>query len=454
MKLVIPVSRSDAHRLPMWVEAVKKFGGLESHSILFIPTFSVVAKAYEAAGKLADVCKDIRVSALDMDNEAGWPKASNWHWWSATQIMETLQAPWFWMELDCLPVRPNWATEIAGAYTTNGSPFMGCVVKTPWKNDKGQEVESLEGPDDKMMCGCGVYPSSLHARLKQIGQSGIMLSFTQGESSAELPWDLFLRHVMRNLGIGHTDLIGDYWNTQNYRIESGRLVCDPKPTDGDGKPVSVHRAGVVNPAAVVIHGCKDDSLFRLIKSGLDTRAITPIAPVVTPTTQLHQLTDTAEVAALRAQLDAQNQRFASLEALLTKVLSSDPKAPAVYAPTHKHEWPKVPQELPGDIGPTGEIGEEGGCMGGCPNGEPGVEGPPGYVALPEPDDAVQAILDCIRAQPASIRLSRVSELTGVPMNKIRALCAQEDSPFGVSEKASWMFLNKKKRKPAAVPITP
>jgi len=164
MKIVVPVSRVDAHRLDNWIEAVKKFGGLETHSILLVPTLSVSGKAYEAAGKLTEVCKDTRVKPLEMDSTLGWPMASNWQWWSTTVIMEELATPWFWMELDCLPVRGGWATEISSAYTSTGSPFLGCVVNTPWKDDKGNMVPSLEGENDKMMCGCGVYPSNLYAR--------------------------------------------------------------------------------------------------------------------------------------------------------------------------------------------------------------------------------------------------------------------------------------------------
>lgn len=315
MKIVVPVSSSDAHRLDNWVACVKKFAGLETHSIHFIPTFSVTAKAYEAAGKLGEACKDVRVTPLEMDSSLGWPKASNWQWFKTTEIMEELSTPWFWMELDCLPARSGWHTEIGSDYASCGTPFRGCVVKTPWKNDKGEEVESLDGPDDKMMCGCGIYPSNLHARFKQIQQPGIMLDFTKGADSADVPWDLHLRGVIRLLGMGHSDLFGDYWNTKNYRLDGDRLICDAKETDGDGRKVTVRRAGIVNPSAAVIHGCKDDSLFKLIMGGLDTRTLAPLpnAVLVASTKTENQATNTPEVDELRAQLE-------QMKALLTQVM--------------------------------------------------------------------------------------------------------------------------------------
>ncbi len=426
MKIVVPISRVDVHRLDNWIEAVKKFAGLETHSILFVPTLTVAGKAYEAAGKLSEVCKDIRVSPLDMDSDFGWPKASNWQWWSAVQIMEGLSAPWFWMELDCLPVRAGWATEIAAAYTSTGSVFMGCVVKTPWKNEQGQMVESLEGPDDKMMCGCGIYPSNLNARLKEIGQTGIMQDFTKGEASTELPWDLYLRHTMRKLGIGHTDVIGDYWNTQNYRLEGNTLKCDPRETHEAGNRASVKRAGVVNPAAAVIHGCKDDSLFALVMAGLDTRTLTPLPTVITAEKAKMDWEHNPEVEALKAQLQAQELRFASLEALLIKTLSAPVETKKIpeFPPTH------VPY---GTITPIGTPAQP---VGGWP--EP--EKTHGWV---DEADLEKEIIAAIKSKK-SIRASEISSITGIPLNKLKAMSELPDSPFSIAAKAGWVHLNKKK----------
>ncbi len=425
MKIVVPLSISDAHRLDNWIECVKKFGGLESHSILLLPTFSMAAKGYEAAGKLGDTCKDVRVHPLRMDSELGWPKASNWQWWSATEVMETLSAPWFWMELDCLPVRAGWLTEIGSAYSSIGTPFMGCVVKTPWKDDKtGREAESPEGPDDKMMCGCGVYPSNLHARFKQKQQDGILGDFVKGDMSAEVPWDLHLRYVMRDMGMSNTSLIGDYWNTQNYRIENNNLVCDPKATANDDKPTSVHRSGIVNPEAVVVHGCKDESLAKLILGGLDTRTLTPVRPVQpkeAADSSKHQSTDNGEVALLREQLKAQAERFEVLEKLLIKTLSEPVQAkidhaPHVIQPTTTEPIKK--KEAPWEANLN------------APFNIPEVPDP---IPVAQDWDQTGVVVNYLKKIGKTRKLSDVSADTGLSKEKIKELSKFPDAPFMIEK---------------------
>lgn len=324
MNIVVPISRADGNRIEAWAECITKFGGLEGHNIIIIPTFSQKGRAYELAGRLNGVAANVEVKPLDMDNDFGHPKAPNWHWFNTALIMETITGPWFWMELDCLPVRAGWADAIAGAYTTCGAPFMGCVVKTTWKDERGNIVESPHGPDDTMMCGCGVYPAGTAARFRRIDQFGMLESLSKGETSADEPWDLFLRSVMRKIGMASSQVIGDYWNTINYRLENGVLKCDPNPTH-NGNAVPVFRCGEVNPNSVVIHGCKDGSLHKLIMAGLDTRTLAPI-----PKSTQAVKTDaevSPEISALKAQIDAQNQSIAKLTELLTQTLSASKQFP-------------------------------------------------------------------------------------------------------------------------------
>ncbi len=411
MKIVTPLSLSDLDKLETWLSCVEKFSGMDSHSIHFIPTHSVTAKAYEAAGRLGKICKDVRVSPLDMDNTYGWPKAPNWHWYKTVVIMEELSVPWFWMELDCLPVRQGWASEIGSAYSSSGMPFLGCVVPTPHKDPAtGKEVPSPDGPEDKMMCGCGIYPSNILARVKQIQQMGLLDDLMKGSESADQPWDLHLRAVMTKIGMGHTPIIGDYWNTVNYRMQDGNLICDPKESHEMGSNVMVRRAGIINPAAVVIHGCKDDSLAKMILDGLDTRTLTPLPSPTTQDSSLKSVVDDPRIAAMEAQM-------AQMKAMLEQALK--PKAEAKVEPIPFPTQDEIVQKM--------------------------VQRKEKPQAQPKPDQSTDSpsdlIVQALKSSPKQLRLAQVSGITRLPATTIRELAQSTDCPFEIGKgPLGWMKL--------------
>lgn len=402
MLIIVPLSRADVHRLDNWISCLQKYGGLESHTLIFVPTKAVEARAYEAAGKLGSIAGKVEVMALDMDSDLGWPRASNWQWFNAMSLTEAIPQPKFWMELDCLPVRGGWADAIAGGYTSGGTPFRGCVVKTPWKDDaSGKPVESLYGPEDKMMCGCGIYPSHLIRRFDDLvsagpvrGRNGLIADLSKGENSPGEPWDLHLRSAMTKLGMSHTDDIGDYWNTQNYRIEGGHLVCDPKETGNDGKPTRVHRAGIVNPAAVVIHGCKDESLATLILAGLDTKTLLP-APK--PASEVKAL-----VEGENPQIAELKNEMGELKKMLFEALAVRKPQPALSS---------TEDEVPASLFRK----------------KPATKG-----------NDPQKVLACLQGSSKRLRIGQVHEMTGIPLNKIKALCAAPDALFEAKGPLGWM----------------
>ena len=76
----------------------------------------------------------------------------------------------------------------------------------------------------------------------------------------EQPFDVYLRGSLRRIGMANTELISDQWNTNNYRRTEDGIVCDARPFHR----LVRDRGGIVSPKAVLIHGCKDDSLDELI----------------------------------------------------------------------------------------------------------------------------------------------------------------------------------------------
>jgi hypothetical protein len=116
-----------------------------------------------------------------------------------------------------------------------------------------------------MMMGCGIYTH----QITQIKNWDVLVKgFLIGTNTE--PFDVFMRGWMRQAGWSETNLIGDRWNTQNYR---DGLICDPGPTEFKSRD---HSKTDVS-GACVIHGCKDGSLARLVLE----QGVVNIAPPVT-----------------------------------------------------------------------------------------------------------------------------------------------------------------------------
>ena len=294
MKTIIPVSLSDAYRLVPHAQVLKKWGGLEHHELIYFCAPSVEQETREAAK-----INSARVQVMEMEPKGGWPIGPN-QMFSALVLWlgaERNTSHWLFMELDMLPLR-GWIAKLEQEYTLKGAPFLGSVV--PYGTAESPAPDSLikyaEG--DTMMMGCGIYPANMHIdeRIRwAIVNLGKPESFQPKFNGHPLPFDVYLRHPARSIGMANTPLISDQWNTGNYYEDTEGLVCEPLPLDRPHRP----RGGLVPNEAVLIHGCKDDSLVKILLEPPSHRSVVgymlpspkvvaPVpAPVFKPTTVEH-----------------------------------------------------------------------------------------------------------------------------------------------------------------------
>lgn len=268
MKIALPVSQSDASRLPLLVDVLLHHGNLGNHNITLYPTAAVATAAEEAAARLRTVCYDVTVHTL-ANFEGGWPKAPNAHWASvATHLHHSLnQHPWLWLEVDAVPMDAQWANKLQQEYNACGKPLLGPVRQTVYRREDG-EVYHIEG--DNMMLGVAVYPNWLLnvQELKPLMRDFIKLP----DQSPDQPFDVYLRWVFSRLGWAHTNAIGHEWRTTDYSMTISGLKCS-------NKDELEHLVNV--EGKLIIHGCKDDSLYNLILNPAKTTiAETAIAPPV------------------------------------------------------------------------------------------------------------------------------------------------------------------------------
>jgi hypothetical protein len=255
MKIIVPVSAHDKHLLPAFTDCLLKFGGLEEHPVLFFPLPAAKEETFIAAERLG-----AEVHPLEQNYEGGSPLAPNRHFANTVFALGQMgnTSPFLWMELDMLPVKPRWAVALFEDYRYGGTPFRGAVVDTPF-NDNGSLVFRS---GDTMMMGTGIYPPNMDRdeRIKPL-----LADLTKpGIWNPPDAFDVYLRWVIKNIGVSNTPLISDMWATQNYRMAEGMLICD---SVDHGDRVVRAREGSVSLKALLVHGCKDGSLAKLLLEG-------------------------------------------------------------------------------------------------------------------------------------------------------------------------------------------
>lgn len=255
MKIIVPVSAHDKHLLPAFTDCLLKFGGLEEHPVLFFPLPAAKEETFIAAERLG-----AEVHPLEQNYEGGSPLAPNRHFANTVFALGQMgnTSPFLWMELDMLPVKHRWAVALFEDYRYGGTPFRGAVVDTPF-NDNGSLVFRS---GDTMMMGTGIYPPNMDRdeRIKPL-----LADLTKpGVWNPPEAFDVYLRWVIKNIGVSNTPLISDMWATQNYRRTADGIVCESVKHDR----VVRERGGLVGDKAVLVHGCKDGSLARLLLEGV------------------------------------------------------------------------------------------------------------------------------------------------------------------------------------------
>ncbi len=272
MNIIIPVN-SDIRRLPRHIECLKHWGGLENHHLTYVPAFSLKQEVEDAIEPLKAICGNVSVKPLPDDPLGDKVRQCNYMFFHGAKIAMEMRLPWLWMELDAFPIKRHWADKLAMIYGSAGTPLVGHLAHFEVRDPITGKLNRPFGDSDKFMLGVGMYPADYYDKAR-----GLMMDFSKGDNSARAPFDTYLRAALGPGSMSHTDFIDDQWNTSNFRIAqegkdghtetwNGALLCTPNDIK-EGWPT---RRGKVHPDAVLCHGCKDDSLARIIL-GLEPEA--------------------------------------------------------------------------------------------------------------------------------------------------------------------------------------
>jgi len=265
MILFIPVSHKDVDRLPLQTQLFGHFGGLENHQVHIMGERQVGRQCDLFAKEMRELCSKVVVSVLDFDPPGGWPQAPNTMWYEAVKLFAQYgRQPVYFYELDNYLLQRGGIDAIEHEYKLAGKPYMGAVVPTRkfrWEpaGVPREQQKKAYYEDGTHMVGTGVYAADVFGRLT-------IWKYCQKARDANnnpVAFDHYQADELKRNGLHATKLIQHRWSTQNYRMEGGQIVCDNIPDN----PFGTDHSGPVDPKAVVLHGCKDESLARLVMEG-------------------------------------------------------------------------------------------------------------------------------------------------------------------------------------------
>lgn len=259
MKLVIPVSRHDIHALPNLIDTLIHFGGLTEHSCFLFSTPSVLAQVHEQAERLKSVMPDVAVVQSLYEPEYGMPMDGGILFFGAVFNLGRAQNPdpFLWLEVDSSPLVAGWLDLIQNDYRAKGMPCYGNIVPLPYVVNGKLEMR----PGEEYMMAVGVYPPYMHK--DEAIRPLIQDLGNPPSSNPKENFDTYIRGGVKKVGWANSELIADMWNTHDYKQTPEGIECSPVATDKLVRP----RGGLIPATAVLVHGCKDESLRKLVTAG-------------------------------------------------------------------------------------------------------------------------------------------------------------------------------------------
>ena len=194
-----------------------------------LPTQAIQALETRAWKSFAEVS----ILTYPVPPNTNWPNAPNWAFQHTARHMQQGQRPWFWMEADCIPLRPGWLTEWNRFYFQCGRPIMGVIVAGMGHCN-----------------GTAVYPACFPALSKR------------AMTCTDTAWD----GLMKDETIRHTcnapHLLCHVWG-----IENGRA----RPFGGEAAHFRSWQDVLrwVNLDALLFHRAKDTSLIERLREHYD-----------------------------------------------------------------------------------------------------------------------------------------------------------------------------------------
>jgi len=248
MILVLPISKTDKKLINSFCDILRSLGPYEKHKVLYVYKKSDAKLVNKVKSNFKNIFGSVDDCIIGDECPIGWPTGPNYFWRQAISFLQERKndLPWYWMELDVTPIKKNWLDLLENEYLYFGKPFMGFVA-------------NISNNYPRHLSGCAIYPPNISLytnEWKWIHRSGMAFDIVCG---AKL-------EVIRNTHFGMSML--NLFRSKNFKIDNDGLVYD--------RPYSPFEFGLredlkmqkITKNTLVIHGCKDGSLARIIKENV------------------------------------------------------------------------------------------------------------------------------------------------------------------------------------------
>lgn len=251
MLIVIPVSTADQHLATSMLDLILKLGGVRPHKILLAFSQLVSSEKKKELEGVAAQCGELTSMTLKGSDERGWPRSANSIFSELAMHVHTDRSHgeqfWYFMEADNTPMCRDWADKLAAEYRLAKMPCMGAINKTMRGGGENRRQ------DGHHLVGTAIYPVDLWTRVRLCKHINMLPD----------PFDVAIQWEV--VPISHnTELIQHNWSTCKYTKRGARVVCQSS-TD---RPNHDDYANPISQKAVVVHGCKDGSLAKLVEEAL------------------------------------------------------------------------------------------------------------------------------------------------------------------------------------------
>jgi len=232
MLVVIPVSSHDQLLIEDFCDIVRFFSLYKSHSLLVVHRPTDVKLGQIVFERLNRKFGSSTIFQFPEDGPIGWPSGPNYYW---SQTIKYLHAkknkmPWLWMEIDTTPIQDNWLDSLSREYESCGKLCLGTLIQLP-----GETIKHLDG--------VAVYPPILSKICK--GWKKI---------NPEVAFDVWCKNELSKHA-AQSKVIQQHFRSTDYMCRNVGL---------SGNSEAMQNNGIIKKESMMVHGCIDGSLARLI----------------------------------------------------------------------------------------------------------------------------------------------------------------------------------------------
>lgn len=130
IRVVLPVCPMDAHLMLVNLDWQEQLDGRKNYDcVLSIDGATSADLIHDLEIAAWRTYSNVEVYVYPTAPHPVWPNGPNWAFQHAARHMQPGGRSWFWMESDCMPLRPNWSSILNSEYHAARKPIMGVIVR-------------------------------------------------------------------------------------------------------------------------------------------------------------------------------------------------------------------------------------------------------------------------------------------------------------------------------------